>query len=57
MDTLLFLLPAFALTTFLILTHTYLGLHVLARGIIFVDIALAQMVPVLPFSWVRRCMA
>jgi zinc/manganese transport system permease protein len=42
MDTLLFLLPAFALTTFLILTHTYLGLHVLARGIIFVDIALAQ---------------
>ena len=42
MDTLLFLLPAFALTTLLILTHTYLGLHVLARGIIFVDIALAQ---------------
>lgn len=24
------------------LTHTYLGLHVLSRGIIFVDLALAQ---------------
>jgi zinc/manganese transport system permease protein len=41
-DILLFLLPAFALSALLILTHVYLGLHVLARGIIFVDIALAQ---------------
>ena len=36
------LLPAFALSALMILTHTYLGLHVLARGIIFVDLALAQ---------------
>lgn len=37
------LLPAFAMSTLMILTHTYLGLHVLARGIIFIDLALAQM--------------
>ncbi len=36
------LLPAFAFSALLIATHTYLGLHVLARGIIFVDLALAQ---------------
>lgn len=42
MDTLTILLPAFALTLLMVLTHTYLGLHVLARGIIFVDLALAQ---------------
>ncbi|MBL4868774.1 MAG: metal ABC transporter permease [Pseudomonadales bacterium] len=42
MDAWLILLPAFTLTLLMILTHTYLGLHVLARGIIFVDLALAQ---------------
>lgn len=42
MDAWLILLPAFALSVLLVLTHTYLGLHVLARGIIFVDLALAQ---------------
>jgi zinc/manganese transport system permease protein len=36
------LLPAFALSALMIMTHTYLGLHVLARGIIFIDLALAQ---------------
>lgn len=36
------LAPAFAVCVLLIVTHTYFGLHVLARGIIFVDIALAQ---------------
>ncbi len=36
------LLPALALSVLMIVTHTYLGLHVLARGIIFVDLALAQ---------------
>jgi len=36
------LLPAFALGALMVFTHTYLGLHVLARGIIFVDLALAQ---------------
>ena len=36
------LLPAFMVTVLMIVTHTYLGLHVLARGIIFVDLALAQ---------------
>ncbi|HEY7608401.1 MAG TPA: metal ABC transporter permease [Alphaproteobacteria bacterium] len=36
------LLPAFALSVLLIVSHVYFGLHVLARGIIFVDLALAQ---------------
>jgi len=36
------LLPAFAVCVLMAITHTYLGLHVLARGIIFVDLALAQ---------------
>ncbi len=38
----LILAPAFALCVLMIFTHTYFGLHVLARGIIFVDLALAQ---------------
>ena len=42
METLLLLLPALALCILMLITHTYLGLHVLARGIIFVDLALAQ---------------
>ena len=42
MDAWLILLPAFVMTTLMIVTHTYLGLHVLSRGIIFVDLALAQ---------------
>lgn len=42
MEAWLILLPAFALSLLMIGTHTYLGLHVLARGIIFVDLALAQ---------------
>jgi len=42
MDTSLILLPAFVMSALMILTHTYLGLHVLARGIIFIDLALAQ---------------
>ncbi len=42
MDAWVILLPAFALSVLLAVTHTYLGLHVLARGIIFVDLALAQ---------------
>jgi len=42
MDAWLILLPAFVMSALLIFTHTYLGLHVLARGIIFVDLALAQ---------------
>jgi zinc/manganese transport system permease protein len=37
------LLPAFVFSGLLIAMHTYFGLHVLARGIIFVDLALAQM--------------
>ncbi|MDH5394490.1 MAG: metal ABC transporter permease [Gammaproteobacteria bacterium] len=36
------LLPSFVMTVMMIITHSYLGLHVLARGIIFVDLALAQ---------------
>jgi len=42
MTVLAILLPAFVLSLLLVLTHSYLGLHVLARGIIFVDLALAQ---------------
>lgn len=42
MDAWIILLPAFTLCALMIATHTYLGLHVLARGIIFVDLALAQ---------------
>lgn len=41
-ETLLILAPAFVLCVLMIVTHTYLGVHVLARGIIFVDLALAQ---------------
>ncbi len=36
------LLPAAVLCALMLVTHTYFGLHVLARGIIFVDLALAQ---------------
>ncbi len=32
----------FVLCVLLVVSHTYLGLHVLARGIIFVDLSLAQ---------------
>jgi zinc/manganese transport system permease protein len=42
MDAWMILLPAFVLSVLLVLTHAYLGLHVLERGIIFVDLALAQ---------------
>ena len=50
MDTSLILLPAFSMSALMILTHTYFGLHVLARGIIFIDLALAQ-VAALGFSF------
>lgn len=43
MEPWLILLPAFVMSALMLITHTYLGLHVLARGIIFVDLALAQM--------------
>lgn len=42
MDFVQILMPALALMTLMVLTHTYLGLHVLERGIIFVDLAVAQ---------------
>ena len=42
MEPWLILLPAFVMSALMIVTHTYLGQHVLARGIIFVDLALAQ---------------
>ncbi|MDH5738057.1 MAG: metal ABC transporter permease [Gammaproteobacteria bacterium] len=42
MEAWIILLPALVLCALMILTHTYLGLHVLARGIIFIDLALAQ---------------
>lgn len=43
MDAWLILLPAFVMTALMVITHTYFGLHILARGIIFADLALAQM--------------
>ena len=42
MDALTILLPPAILVALMIVSHTYLGLHVLARGIIFVDLAVAQ---------------
>lgn len=42
MEAIEILLPAFALCVLMLLTHSYFGLHVLSRGIIFVDLALAQ---------------
>jgi len=42
MDAWQILLPAFVMSVLMIITHTYLGLHILARGIIFADLALAQ---------------
>ncbi len=42
MSALLFLLPAFLACLILTGIHTYLGIHVIQRGVIFVDIALAQ---------------
>ncbi|MDO8519823.1 MAG: metal ABC transporter permease, partial [Deltaproteobacteria bacterium] len=42
MNELAFLLPALIACLVLTGIHTYLGIHVITRGIIFVDIALAQ---------------
>lgn len=43
MNAFVFLLPAFLACVVLTGIHTYLGIHVISRGVIFVDIALAQM--------------
>ena len=42
MDAWVILLPAFTLCALIIATHTYLGLHVLARRILFVDLVFAH---------------
>lgn len=42
MNALLFLLPPLAACLILTVIHAYLGIHVIKRGVIFVDIALAQ---------------
>jgi len=42
MTALYFLLPSFIACLILTGIHTYLGIHVLRRGVVFVDIALAQ---------------
>jgi zinc/manganese transport system permease protein len=36
------LLPAFIMAILMIVSHSWFGLHVLARGIVFIDLALAQ---------------
>ena len=42
LTTLQFLLPPFAASLILNGIHTYLGVHVVERGVIFVDLSLAQ---------------
>jgi len=42
MDTFSFLLPPFIASLILTGIHTYLGVHVVERGVIFVDLSLAQ---------------
>jgi zinc/manganese transport system permease protein len=42
MDALQFLLPPFVASLILTGIHTYLGVHVVERGVIFVDLSLAQ---------------
>lgn len=42
MDTLSFLLPPFVASLILTGIHAYLGVHVVERGVVFVDLALAQ---------------
>lgn len=42
MDSLLFLLPAISMAALLVGIHAYLGLHVIERDVIFVDISLSQ---------------
>lgn len=46
METLSFLFWPFAACLLLILIHTWFGIHILERGIIFVDLALAQFIGV-----------
>jgi zinc/manganese transport system permease protein len=46
LDIILFLLPPFAACTVMVLMFGYLGIHVLKREIIFIDIALAQIAAV-----------
>src|ERR1044071_5375363 len=41
-EAILFLSAPFAMCLILVGIHCYLGLHVLARGVIFVDLSLAQ---------------
>ncbi|OGQ55735.1 MAG: hypothetical protein A3I75_04065 [Deltaproteobacteria bacterium RIFCSPLOWO2_02_FULL_50_16] len=43
MSLFLFLLPAFVACILFAGIHTYLGVHVISRGIIFIDLALAQL--------------
>lgn len=46
METLSFLLWPFGACLLLILIHTWFGVHILERGIIFVDLALAQFISI-----------
>jgi zinc/manganese transport system permease protein len=43
LETLTFMAPPFTAAVIIVGMHSYLGIHVLKRGIIFVDLALAQM--------------
>jgi zinc/manganese transport system permease protein len=46
MDTLLFMLPPLLASLIYVGLQSYVGLHILARGVIFVDLALAQLATV-----------
>lgn len=46
METLSFLIWPFAACLLLIMIHTWFGVHILERGIIFVDLALAQFISI-----------
>lgn len=46
MDTLSFLIWPFGACLLLILIHTWFGVHILERGIVFVDLALAQFISI-----------
>lgn len=53
METASFLLYPFLACVLLILIHTYFGVHIIERGIIFVDLALAQFIGIgLAFAFV-----
>ncbi len=52
------MLPALVAALLLLSLHAYLGIHIIARGVIFVDLAIAQPIGINgdghPIIWVNR---